>query len=225
MHHTSLNKPHEMHKVAGGPVIRDRSTLNVRILTRSPLVKQDFDLLQSLGNRVLLGMGLPTLRNDLARVYEPKAPSPSQRLATLHAAKEAGIPIFVAMAPTYPECDKDDLRATLAAIVDLEPETVFHEPINIRAENVARIRTHAASLGISLRTEVFEKDAWPTYAIGQLNSVERIAGEVGLGDRLHLRPDKALGSQRVLASLKNPPEHLRWLNRWWGRISEWPARS
>src|SRR5580700_9761940 len=65
-------------------LIRDRSTLNVRILTRSPLARADFDLFKSFGPRLLFGMSLPTLRNDLAKVYEPKAPAPSQRLAALH---------------------------------------------------------------------------------------------------------------------------------------------
>lgn len=204
-------------------LIRDRSTLNVRILTRSPLARQDFDLFRSLGHRVLFGMSLPTLRNDLARVYEPNAPSPSQRLATLRAANETGIPVYVAMAPTYPECDAQDLRATLTAIADVDPVTVFHEPINIRAENVARIRTHAQSLGISLETAVFEKEAWPAYAIAQLQTAERIAGEVGLGHCFHPWPDKALGTNRVLASLGNTSEHVRWLDRCWARISAWPS--
>ncbi len=54
---------------------RDKSTLNVRILPRSPLARADFDLFKSFGRRLLSGMSLPTLRNDLARVYEPKAPA------------------------------------------------------------------------------------------------------------------------------------------------------
>jgi DNA repair photolyase len=40
--------------------IRDHSTLNIRILTRSPLAKRDFDLFQSFGKRLLFGMSLPT---------------------------------------------------------------------------------------------------------------------------------------------------------------------
>src|SRR5438105_8715113 len=64
-------------------LIRDSSTLNVRILTRSPLARTDFDLFKTFGSRLLFGMSVPTLRNDLAKVYEPKAPAPSQRLATL----------------------------------------------------------------------------------------------------------------------------------------------
>src|SRR5207237_1402697 len=119
------------------------------------LARADFDLFKSFGKRLVFGMSLPTLRNDLARVYEPKAPAPSQRLVTLHAAKEAGLHVYVALAPTYPECDEADLRATLQAVAELEPITIFHEPINIRAENVARIERQAEALGVCLRTEDF----------------------------------------------------------------------
>jgi len=45
-------------------LIRDASTLNVRILTRSPLARADFDLFRTFGNRLVFGMSLPTLRND-----------------------------------------------------------------------------------------------------------------------------------------------------------------
>src|SRR5712672_1483544 len=50
-------------------MIRDNSTLNVRILTRSPLARADFDLFKTFGKRLVFGMSLPTLRNDLAKVY------------------------------------------------------------------------------------------------------------------------------------------------------------
>jgi len=140
-------------------LIRDHSTINVRILTRSPLARADFDLYQSFGHRLLFGMSLPTLRNDLAKVYEPGAPSPSKRLATLKAAQAAGLNLFVAMAPTYPECDAADLEATLRAVAALDPVTIFHEPINIRAENVARIQVHAKSVGVNLNTSVFATPA------------------------------------------------------------------
>lgn len=89
-------------------LIRDHSTLNVRILARSPLARADFELFKSFGSRLLFGMSLPTLRNELAKVYEPKAPPPSQRLAALRAAREAGLHVYVAVAPTYPECDEAD---------------------------------------------------------------------------------------------------------------------
>jgi DNA repair photolyase len=207
-------------------LIRDESSLNVRILTRSPLARADFDLFKSFGPRLLFGMSLPTLRNDLSKVYEPKAPAPSQRLATLHTAKEAGLHVYVAVAPTYPECDEADLRATLKAVGELQPVTIFHEPINIRAENVERIETHANELGVALKTEVFEsRERWQDYAITALQSVERVAAEEGVADRLHLWPDKSLGNIGVANRMPKPREYLRWLRKAWSRVSEWPGAS
>ena len=204
-------------------LIRDRSTLNVRILTRSPLARVNFDLFRSFGNRLIFGMSLPTLRNDLAKVYEPRAPAPARRLATLRAAKEAGLHIYAAVAPSYPECDEADLRTTLKALAALEPMTVFHEPINIRAENIARIKDHAVSAPVPLRTEVFAtRESWQDYALNALHTVERLAHEVGIGDRLHLWPDKSLGNQVTVNRMPDPGAYNAWLQRCWNRVSEWP---
>ena len=159
----------------------------------------------------------------LAKVYEPHAPAPSQRLATLRAAREAGLHVYVALAPTYPECDEADLRATLKAVAGLDPITVFHEPINIRAENVARIEAQAASMGVRLRTEVFAtRETWQDYAVGALHTVSRLAKELGLEKRLHLWPDKSLGSQALADRMRNPAKYLKRLEHWWNRVSEWP---
>jgi DNA repair photolyase len=204
-------------------LIRDQSTLNVRILTRSPLARSDFDLFRSFGKRLVFGMSLPTLRNDLSKVYEPKAPAPSQRLATLQEAKEAGLHVFVAVAPTYPECDEADLRATLTAVAELEPITVFHEPINIRAENVTRIKACADLNGIRLRTEVFRtREAWQDYAVEALHTVRQLAKELGIARQLHLWPDRSLGSQSLANRMPQPAKYLERLQHWWQRISEWP---
>jgi DNA repair photolyase len=204
-------------------LIRDNSTINVRILTRSALARSDFDIFKSFGKRLVFGMSLPTLRNDLAKVYEPKAPAPSQRLATLHAAKEAGLHVYVAIAPTYPECDEADLRATLKAIAQLNPITIFHEPINIRAENVSRIEAQAAEVGVELRTEVFAtRESWQDYAVASLHTVSELAEELGLKNHLHLWPDKSLGSRALVERMKKPQSYQQRLDFWWNRRSEWP---
>ncbi len=205
-------------------LIRDRSTLNVRILTRSPLARTDFELFASFRSRLVFGMSLPTLRNDLARIYEPRAPAPSQRLQTLREAKNAGLNVYVAVAPTYPECDESDLRATLEAVAELDPITIFHEPINIRAENVSRIAAHARTLDVKLQTDVFStRERWQTYALDSLHKVFKISHEIGINDRLHLWPDKSLGSQVLAQKMPNPRKYLKRLHHWWNRVSEWPV--
>jgi DNA repair photolyase len=170
-----------------------------------------------------LGMSLPTLRDDLARVYEPKAPAPSQRLKTLQKAKEAGLHVFVAMAPTYPECDEADLEATLKAAAQLNPVTIFHEPINIRAENVERIKGQARACGVPLNTDVFANATlWQDYARGQLKQVYRLAKRHKLTGLLHLWPDKSLGSPSSLRSVKDPDRYVAWSQQQWNRVSAWP---
>lgn len=197
-------------------IIRDESTLNVRILTRSPLAKQSFELFKTFGDRLLFGMSLPTVDNDLARIYEPKAPAPSQRLATLRAARDAGVHVFVAVAPTYPEMTDDDLYEVMHEVSKLDPLTVFHEPINIRAENVERISKHAESLGFKIRRETWmAKEMWVRYSMSQMQKVEVIAGLTGLMERLHLWPDKELGTLR--------PAMMPWFKKYWNRVSEWPG--
>lgn len=206
-------------------LIHTQSSLNVRILTRSPLARRDFGLMALFGKRLLFGMSLPTLNNRLAKIYEPKAPAPSQRLETLKRAKAAGLNVFVAVAPVYPECDEADMRATLTAVKELDPVTIFMEPINIRADNVARIEAHAASLGEKLNTEVFKtKEAWRNCAVEQLCLFEHLAHEAGLSDRLHLWPDASLGSKEAVRQFARWPatDYLHWLQSHWHKISAWP---
>ena len=231
-------------------IIRDHSNLNVRILTRSPLAKKHFELFKSFGNRLMFGMSLPTLNDKLARVYEPDAPGPRVRYQTLTEAKKFGLNVYVAMAPTYPECDEADLEKTLIEIKALEPKTLFHEPINIRAENVARISAHAKADGLTMKTEVFQdRNTWRRYALEQLLLVQRLATKVGLQNCLHLWPDKDLKSEanflavrrqiRLDVAAAEEPNakfnelekqyykdvYLPWLETWWSRISEWPGQK
>lgn len=214
-------------------LIRDRSTLRVRILTRSPLARQDFELMKTFGDRLLFGMSLPTLNDRIARIYEPHAPAPTRRLECLAQARAAGLNIYVAVAPTYPECDEADMMRTLAAIKPLNPVTVFHEPVNIRAENVQRIAAHAQKLGERIDTTVFATATdWLRYAMLALSNMEISAVKSNMFDRLHLWPDSSLGSKSAINQVVEDlcefglsvDSQTKWLHSWWNRVSEWPGK-
>ncbi len=205
-------------------LIRDHSTLNVRILTRSPLARGDFDLYRTFGNRLLFGMSIPTLDDRLARLYEPKAPAPSKRLETLRLAAAKGIPFYAAVAPTYPEQGEAELAAVLGEIGRLNPVTIFHEPINIRAENVERMRREAEAVGLNFRADAFEtKDRWEEYAVGQLRMAEEVACQLGLADSFHPWPDSSLGTHQ--RRREYGAAYSAWLDRCWSRISAWPSKN
>jgi DNA repair photolyase len=207
-------------------LIRDCSTLNVRILTRSPLAKKDFDVYKSMGDRLLLGTSLPTLDSKISKLYEPNAPDPKHRLQLLLDAHQEGVATYVAIAPVFPEVGKQGLLDVFNAVKAANPLTYFMEPINIRDGIANRINERAMRAGGSIDIELFKnRKLWAQYAIQCLRDAEWAAAEAGVSDRLHLWPDHSdLQSEAVLLSQDDPRAFLEWLNRWWLRISEWPGK-
>ena len=58
-----------------------------------------------------------------------------------------------------------------------------------------------------------------------LHTVSQLAKELGVEQRLHLWPDKSLGSQALADRMPNPQQYLKRLEHWWHRVSEWPHAS
>ncbi|MEI6808720.1 MAG: radical SAM protein [bacterium] len=73
----------------------------IGILTRSPLVLRDIDILKSsLGSSV--GMSVPTDDDKVRQITEPHAPSIESRIDTLRKLREAGIQTWAFIAPLLP---------------------------------------------------------------------------------------------------------------------------
>ena len=158
----------------------------VRILTRSPLWQRDLDLLSHF--RVTLGMSLPHLDDRLSRKVEPYAPLPSDRLKALYKGKEAGCRLYVAIAPTPPQMDKEDFVRHLEKLLPLEPEVLFWEPINARGSNGKRM----LSAGLDFANTVMNHKDWANNFVRQWEAIEKAADELGCLDILHIWPDPAL---------------------------------
>ena len=207
--------------------IRDHSTLNVRILTRSPLARRDFSVFQSFGNRLMLGTSLPTLNGKLSEIYEPNVPHPSQRLDLLTDAHKAGIATFVAIAPVFPEVGYAGMLKVFQAVKAAKPMTIFMEPVNLRLGIAERIAERARDLGVEMDMTVYDGGpAWAQYAIQSLRDAERAAKATGQFARLHLWPDyEALGSKKVVTAQENPEAYRKWLRSYWNRVSEWPGKT
>lgn len=73
----------------------------IEILTRSPLVLRDLDLLRRF-SRIRVGLSVPTLDEQARRVLEPAAPPIPARLATLRRLADEGLTVFANYAPAYP---------------------------------------------------------------------------------------------------------------------------
>lgn len=77
-----------------------KKKFTIEILTKSALVKRDFDLLKKLN--VELGCSVNTLDEKKARILEPVASPPRERIKTLKLAKEQGIRVYGFISPVIP---------------------------------------------------------------------------------------------------------------------------
>lgn len=84
--------------------LREVRGLSITIITKSPLVTRDVDLLARLSvrNRITVHMSLITLDRDLARRIEPRAPTPDSRLRAVRRLTDAGIDVGVNCMPVLP---------------------------------------------------------------------------------------------------------------------------
>ncbi len=97
--------------------VLDRTGHPVGIVTKSNLVTRDIDILSRMASRNLVRVciSVTTLDAKLARVMEPRAPTPSRRLDALRELAAAGIPTTVMVAPIIPAINDAEIERILDA--------------------------------------------------------------------------------------------------------------
>ncbi len=105
----------------------------VRILTKSPLVTRDIDLLTSLP-RTEVGMTVTTTDDKVSRWLEVRAPLASRRLRTLAELNEAGIDTYAFVGPLLPHfaTQPEFLDHLFGQFVEAGVTEVFMEHINLK---------------------------------------------------------------------------------------------
>ncbi len=74
---------------------------NIEILTRSPLVLRDLDILSS-SQETSVGITLPTDNDEVRRILEPNAPSIGSRIEAIKRLSEAGLHTWAFVGPLLP---------------------------------------------------------------------------------------------------------------------------
>lgn len=97
-------------------VLADVRRLRLVIITKSPLITRDVDLLVRIAqhSRLTVHLSLITLDRELARRVEPRAPTPEARLRALQRLSDAGLDVGVNIMPVLPGItDRPDALASL----------------------------------------------------------------------------------------------------------------
>jgi DNA repair photolyase len=90
----------------------------VSIVTKSNLILRDIDILADMASHGLASvcLSVTTLDRQLARLMEPRAPTPARRLEAVKALNEAGVPTGALVAPIIPALNDMDLDRVVEAL-------------------------------------------------------------------------------------------------------------
>ncbi len=170
----------------------------VGIVTKSPLVMRDIDILSAMaqGGLAKVALSVTTLDRRLARSMEPRAGTPQRRLAAIKALSEAGIPTGVMFAPAIPALNDGELEAVLAAAAEcgarfagyvllrlpLEIKDLFREWLEANEPGRAR---HVMSLIRSMRGGKDYDANWSTRMKGTGPYAEMIARRFHMAVKRH----------------------------------------
>jgi DNA repair photolyase len=110
--------------------------LEIGIVTKSNLVLRDVEVLQQIdkNNRLFVNITITTLKADLARILEPRAPRPDLRLEAMQKLNEAGVAAGVICAPVLPGITDSprDLEALVRATAAAGGKYIFANPLFLK---------------------------------------------------------------------------------------------
>lgn len=114
-------------------IVKKQYQGKIGILTKSPLVLRDIDLLKRIP-QVEVGLTITTTSDAIARHLEVKAPSAGSRLETLKKLHAARIDTYAFIGPLLPHffVDNESLEILISSIADTGVKSVYIEHLNMK---------------------------------------------------------------------------------------------
>jgi len=106
----------------------------VGVITKSPLVTRDIDLLKKLDVHVYFS--LPFLTKEKSNPFEPYTPVPDVRFNAMKQIAEAGIPVGIAIAPVIPGYNESDIPGLLERAKEAGANRAFMSMLHIDSDSI-----------------------------------------------------------------------------------------
>lgn len=195
----------------------DTRGLRITIITKSPLVTRDVDVLARLSQRGHLSVHLTitTIDRDLARQLEPRAPTPEARLRAVRRLVEAGIDVSVNCMPILPGITDQPamLRELVKRVAEAGATKLAACALRLRAASKRRylpfVREAFPALAPSYEA-TYKRSAYASdrYRDGLAAFMDKLCQQYGLGPRARRYDqlaDEAPAAERVVpAQLELP---------------------
>ncbi len=106
----------------------------VAVITKSPLVTRDIDVLQSLKCTVFFS--IPFLTKEKSNAFELYTPIPEVRFAAMKRLHEAGISVGIAIAPIIPGYNEDDIPQLLEKARECGATRAFMSMVHFDTDSI-----------------------------------------------------------------------------------------
>lgn len=181
-------------------VVLQETLAQVRVLTKSHHLREDFDLIRKHRDRVIVGLstGTPVSHENLAQVIEPNASSISQRLAVLQHARKLRLRTFGMLCPVLPGIgdSREALEELFDSVLMCQPEAIWLEPVNARGKGLtntsAALRLAGYGDEAAAIDHVRRRENWSSYTTSLIKTAIDVADRKG-----------ALGKLKILLYPKN----------------------
>lgn len=106
------------------------------ITTKSDRVVRDLDLIAPMAAQglALVVMSVTSLTPRIAMTVEPRAPAPERRLAAVRRLADAGVPVFVSIAPVIPQVTDHELEHLVERAAAAGARGAFFLPVRLPHE-------------------------------------------------------------------------------------------
>lgn len=102
------------------------------ILTKSPLILRDIDLLSQI--ECMITISISSLDDQVVRIFEPEVPSPYDRLQTIQTLRNQGINTGLALIPMLPYIVESELESIVKAARDVDAQYLLHKHLELKGD-------------------------------------------------------------------------------------------
>jgi DNA repair photolyase len=106
----------------------------VGVITKSPLVTRDIDVLKKLNVSVFFS--LPFLTKEMSNPFEPYTPVPEARFRAMEAVSDAGIPTGIGIAPVIPGYNESDIPGLLERAKEAGATKAFMSMLHLDTDSI-----------------------------------------------------------------------------------------
>ena len=185
--------------------------LHLGIITKSPLIARDTDLLAELSarHRLTVSLSLGSIDGTLLRRLEPRAPAPHARLRAMQKLSQAGVRVGLLIAPILPGITdgREGLRALVAAAKEAGAAWVAGSPLRMgpatRATLMPWLARERPDLAARYQRHYGDRH-WVSRAYSEAlrRRLEALQKEFGI------LPEEGMREKRNFSRVRRPPHQI-----------------